>query len=167
MAVAFVEAFPLLFNIKVTFLQSAVGATLSMMEIILETVAKVLPQASVAVQVSVADPLQLLELLTTMVDKFEVPLIKQPPDKPFVKDLVLGVGSNVPQVTVILDGASIVGKAAGVTVITRETELIVRPQLSVAVQVSVTVPPHALGSVLKVEGLDVPDIKQPPLKTLL
>ena len=37
------------------------------------------------------------------------------------------------------------------------------PQKSVAVHVSVTVPPHAEGVVENVDGFEVPLIKQPPL----
>jgi hypothetical protein len=84
MAVPLVEAVPLLFKNKVTFLHKAVGATLSIIDMVLETLAKVLPQASVAVHVSTAEPLQLLELLTTIVEGFEVPLIKQPPVRPLL-----------------------------------------------------------------------------------
>ena len=64
-------------------------------------------------------------------------------------------------------GAVIVGKAAGLTVIVLDTEATVLPQTSVAVQVSVTVPPHAPGVAVKVEGLDVPLIKHPPVNPLL
>ena len=70
---------------------------------------------------------------------------------------MLGAGI-LPQATVIGAGAVIVGNAAGLTVIIRETELTVRPQLSVAVHVSVTVPPHALGVAVNVEGFEVPVI---------
>ena len=80
--------------------------------------------------------------------------------------IVLGAG-NEPQATVILPGAVIAGKAAGLTVMVLDTAATVLPQLSIAVQVSVTVPPHALGVGVKVEGFDVPLIKQPPLNTLL
>ena len=38
---------------------------------------------------------------------------------------------------------------------------------SVAVQVSVTVPPHAPGVAVNVDGFDVPLIKHPPLSPLL
>jgi hypothetical protein len=79
---------------------------------------------------------------------------------------VLGAGI-LPHATVIAAGAVMVGNAAGLTVIVRETELIIRPQLSVAVHVSVTVPPHAPGVAVKVEGFEVPEIRQPPLKPLL
>ncbi len=73
----------------------------------------------------------------------------------------------LPQATVIAAGAVMVGNAAGLTVMVRDTELIVRPQLSVAVHVSVTVPPHALGVAVKVDKLEVPEIRQPPLRPLV
>ena len=68
---------------------------------------------------------------------------------------------------VIVPGAVIVGNAAGLTVIVLDTEANALPQLSVAVQVSVTVPPHAPGVVVKVDALDVPLIKQPALNPLV
>ena len=67
----------------------------------------------------------------------------------------------------IFAGADIVGSAAGLTVMVLETGEIVLPQASVAVQVSVIVPPQAPGVAVLVDALDVPDIKQPPLKPLL
>ena len=60
-------------------------------------------------------------------------------------------------------GTVIVGNAAGLTVIVLDTEAIALPQGSVAVHVSVTVPPQAEGVAEKVDGLEVPVIKQPPL----
>ena len=57
---------------------NAAGSTV----IILETDARGRPQGSVAVHVSVTGPPQLGTALN--VDGFEVPLIKQPPLKPFV-----------------------------------------------------------------------------------
>jgi hypothetical protein len=41
------------------------------------------------------------------------------------------------------------------------------PHASVAVQVSVTVPPHAPGSAEKVDGFDVPVIRHPPVPLLV
>ena len=64
-------------------------------------------------------------------------------------------------------GAVIIGNAAGLTVIVLDTEVIVLPQRSVAVHVSVTVPPQAEGVAEKVDGLEVPLIKQPPLNPLV
>ena len=64
-------------------------------------------------------------------------------------------------------GAVIVGNAAGLTVMILDTEAIVLPQGSAAVQVSVTVPPQAEGIAEKVDGLEVPFIKQPALNPLV
>jgi hypothetical protein len=101
------------------------------------------------------------------VDKFDVPLIKHPlPVNPLVYCILLAEG-NAPQVTVMLAGAVMVGNAAGLTVIVLDTGARILPHASVAIQVSVTVPPHAPGVVVKVELFDVPLIKQPPLKPLL
>jgi hypothetical protein len=56
-----------------------------------------------------------------------------------------------PQATVTVPGAVMVGKAAGLTVMILDTGASALPQMSVAVQVSVTVPPHASGVVVKVD----------------
>ena len=48
-----------------------------------------------------------------------------------------------------------------------DTEAKALPQESVAVHVSITVPPHALGVVVKVEAFEVPLIKHPPVNPLL
>src|SRR5512140_3111462 len=45
-----------------------------------------------------------------------------------------------------------------------ETGNTVRPHASVAVQVSVTVPPQAGGIAVQVERLDVPEIRHPPVR---
>ena len=71
-----------------------------------------------------------------------------------------------PQATVISAGAVMVGRGAGLTVMVLETEAIVLPQGSVAVQVSVTVPPHDGGVAENVETLDVPLIRHAPLSPL-
>ena len=63
-------------------------------------------------------------------------------------------------------GAVMVGRAAGFTVIVLDTDAIVLPQRSVAVQVSVTVPPHPEGVALKVDELDVPVIRHAPAAPL-
>jgi hypothetical protein len=131
----------------------------------LDTDARGLPHASVAVQVSVTGPPQ-PPGGALKVDGFEVPLIKQPPLNPFVKDIVLGAG-NEPHDTVIAAGAVIVGKAAGLMVITLVTGASALPQASVAVQVSVTVPPQAPGVAVNVDAFDVPLIKHPPLNPLV
>ena len=52
---------------------------------------------------------------------------------------------------------------AGVTVMVLDTDASGLPHISVAVHVSVIVPPQAPGDALKVDGLDVPLIKHDPL----
>ena len=64
-------------------------------------------------------------------------------------------------------GAVMVGSAVGLTVIVLDTEAIVLPQGSVAVQVSVTVPPHPEGVALNIDALDVPVIRHDPLNPLV
>jgi hypothetical protein len=142
-----------------------VGKAAGLTVISLETEAMVRPQISVAVQVSVTVPPHTPGVVLK-VDKLEVPLISQPPVNPLLNAMVLAAGI-LPHATVIVPGAVIVGKAAGLTVISLETEAMVLPQISVAVQVSVTVPPHAPGVVLKVDRLEVPLISQPPVNPLL
>ena len=142
-----------------------VGKAAGLTVITLDTEASVLPQLSVAVHVSVTVPPQEPGVVVKVLG-FDVPLIKQPPPKLLLNAMVLGAGMP-PHATVIAPGAVIVGKAAGLTVITLDTEGSVLSQLSVAVHVSVTVPPQAPGVVLKVLGFDVPLIKQPAPKLLL
>ena len=60
-------------------------------------------------------------------------------------------------------GAIIVGNAAGLTVMVLDTEVIVLPQGSVAVHVSVIVPPHGPGVAEKVDVFEFPLIKQDPV----
>ena len=121
-------------------------------------------QLSVAVQVSVTVPPQAV-VAVEKVDGLEVPLIKHPPVNPLENEIVLASG-NAPQATVTAAGAVIVGKAAGLMVIVLETGAKARPQLSVAVQVSVTVPPQAVVAVEKVDGLEVPLIAHVPVNPL-
>ena len=78
---------------------------------------------------------------------------------------MLGPG-KAPHATVVAAGGVIVGNAAGSTVIILETDASGLPQISVAVHVSVTGPPQ-LGTALKVDGFEVPLIKQPPLNPLV
>jgi hypothetical protein len=75
----------------------------------------------------------------------------------------------VVQVTVMSDSAVIVGNAAGLTVIVLDTGASVLPQTSVAVHVSVTIPPQAPAGTcaLNVDVLDTPLIRHPPLNPLL
>jgi hypothetical protein len=70
---------------------------------------------------------------------------------------VLGAGM-APQATVMLTGAVMVGSSAGRTVIVLDTGVRILPQVSVAVQVSVTIPPHAPGVSVNVERFEVPVI---------
>jgi hypothetical protein len=72
-----------------------------------------------------------------------------------------------PQATVMGPGDVMVGSAAGLTVMTLETGVSGVPQTSVAVQVSVTVPPQASGVVVNVDGLEVPLMRQPPVWPLV
>jgi hypothetical protein len=60
-----------------------------------------------------------------------------------------------------------VGSAAGVTVMVRVTGTNALPHASVAVQVSVIVPPQAGGVADKVDISDVPLIRHPPLNPLV
>ena len=71
-----------------------------------------------------------------------------------------------PQATVMFAGAVMVGRGAGLTVMVLDTDARTLPQGSVAVQVSVTVPPHDGGVAEKVEALDVPLIRHAPLAPL-
>ena len=96
------------------------------------------------------------------VDGFDVPVIKHPPLNPFVNDIVVDAGTP-PQSTVIAGGAVIVGSAAGDTVIVLDTGASALPHASVAIHVSVTVPPHAPGVAVNVDAFDVPVIKHPPV----
>src|SRR6266487_692768 len=137
------------------------GAVLSLTVIVLDTDASVLPQTSVAVHVSVTGPHPLVGIVEKA-DKFDVPLIKQPPLNPLLKLIVLAAGT-APQATVMSASAVIVGSAAGLTVIVLDTEPIVLKHASVAVHVSVTVPPHAPGVAVNVEVFEVPLIAHPPV----
>ena len=65
-------------------------------------------------------------------------------------------------------GGVIVGKVAGLIVMIRVTGVNALPQLSVAVHVSVTVPPQAVAGIAeKVEVFDVPVIRHPPAAELV
>jgi hypothetical protein len=132
--------------------------------ITLVTGASGLPHASVAVHVSVTVPPHGPGVAVN-VDEFDVPEIKQAPVPLFVYGKVLAVGI-VPHATVMAPGAVIVGKGAGSTVITLDTDASGLPHASVAVHVSVTVPPQAPGVAVKVDAFDVPLIKHAPLPLL-
>jgi hypothetical protein len=60
-----------------------------------------------------------------------------------------------------------VGSAAGVTVIVLVTGARALPQISVAVHVSVIVPPHGPGVAERVEVADVPASRHDPLSPLV
>ena len=64
-------------------------------------------------------------------------------------------------------GAVIVGSAAAFTVMILVTGASTRPHVSVAVHVSVTVPPQGPGVAVNVDGLDTPVIKQLPVPLLV
>ena len=83
--------------------------------IVLVTGVRTLPQASVAVHVSVIVPPH-GPGVAEKVDVFEVPLTRHEPLSPFVNGSVDDVGV-APHDNVIAEGAVIVGSAAGVTVI--------------------------------------------------
>jgi hypothetical protein len=132
---------------------------------------KILLHSSVAVQVSVMFPPQAPGRVDN-VDAFEVPEIWQLPERPLLNGSVLAAGSPL-HATVISDGAVIVGNVAGRTVIVLLTETNGLLHASVAVQVSVAIPPQAPGiinnpgTVHNVEGFEVPDILQLPSLLLL
>jgi len=142
-----------------------VGSAAGVTVIVLVTGVSALPHASVAVQVSVIVPPH-AGGIAEKVDISDVPLIKQPPANPLVYGIVLGTGI-APHATVISEGAVIVGNAAGVTVMVLVTGASALPQASVAVQVSVMVPPQAGGIAENVDISDVPLIKQPPANPLV
>jgi len=133
--------------------------------IVLDTGVSALPQTSVAVQVSVTVPPQAPGVAVN-VDVFDVPEIRHPPLKPLLKLIVLGAGT-APQSNVSEVGAVMVGMAAGLTVMVLVIESRTLPQPSVAVHVSVTVPPQEPGIVENVDTFDVPIIRHPPLNPLL
>ena len=110
--------------------------------IVLVTGVSNLPQLSVALHVCITVPPH--AVIDEYVDKFDVPLISHPPLNPLLNGNVLAAG-NPPQATVIAPGAVIVGSAAGDTVINLETDTNALPHESVAVHVSVTIPPQAPG----------------------
>ena len=67
----------------------------------------------------------------------------------------------------IAAGAVIVGRAAGVTVIVLVTGTSALPHASVAVHVSVIVPPHGPGAAENVDVVDVPVIRHDPVSPLV
>ena len=145
-----------------------VGSAAGLTVMTLVTGASTLPQASVAVHVSVMVPPQApAGDCAVKVDGADVPLTRQLPVKPLLKLIVLAAGT-APQATVTAAGAVMVGSAAGLTVMTLVTGASTLPQASVAVHVSVMVPPQAPegNCAEKVDGADVPLIRQLPVKPL-
>jgi len=142
-----------------------VGSVAAFTVIILETGASVLPQVSVAVHVSVTVPPQ-APGIAEKVDGLDMPEMLHWPLNPLLKLIVLGINA-VPQLTVIGDGAVIVGSTAGSTVMILVTGARALPQVSVADHISVTVPPQGPGSAVNIDGSEVPEIRQLPLNPLL
>jgi hypothetical protein len=144
-----------------------VGRVAGLMVMVRVTGVSALPQASVAVQVSVTVPPQAPDGIGENVEVFDIPVIRQPPDSPLVNAIVLEAGNAAPQAIVMAAGAVMVGKVAGLIVIVRVTGTRALPQASVAVHVSITVPPQVPGIAEKVEGLEVPLIRQLPVSPLV
>ena len=125
----------------------------------------VLLHASVNVQLSVNVPPH--TLIVPVLIAVTVPDIRHVPDPEFVYATV-GTAGTRSQATVIFTGGDVnTAAGAGVTVIVLDTEASGLPHISVAVHVSVIVPPHAPGDALRVDGLDVPLIKHDPVNPLL
>ena len=127
------------------------------------TGARVLPQSSVAVQVSVSVPPQAVAV-PVMIELLEVPEMRQAPVSPLVKGMVEGA-VVVPQATLILAGAVMVGSAGGVMVMVL-LPVMVRLHASVKVHVSVSVPPQAVGDPVRT-AVTVPVIAQEPVSPLV
>ena len=98
------------------------------------------------------------------VDVADVPVIRQEPLKLLVNVSVVAVGT-APQAIVMAEGAVITGRAAGVTVTVLDP-VIVLPQASVYVQLSVSVPPQPVTVPLLV-AVTVPEIRHDPVAPLL
>ena len=93
-------------------------------------------------------------------------MTKQPTVSPLLNDMVLAAG-NPPHATVISAGAVIVDNAAGLTVIVLDTDATVLLHASIAVHVSITVPPHEVGDPVHVKRFIAPLIKHQPVRPLL
>ena len=142
-----------------------VGNVAGFTVIVLDTDVIVLPQASVADQVSVTAPPQ-GPGVAVKVDGLDVPVIRHAPAAPLVYVSVLAAGI-APQATVMFAGAVIVGNAAGFTVIVLDTDTNTLPHASVAVHVCVTGPPHPDGVAENVDALDVPLIRHGAVNPLV
>ena len=80
----------------------------------------------------------------------------------------MGTAGIDPQATVTSTGAPLnTGAGAGVTVIVLVTGVSALPHASVAVHVSVIVPPHGPGAAEKLDAADVPVIKHDPVSPLV
>ena len=80
----------------------------------------------------------------------------------------MGTAGIASQATVTSAGGVVnTAGGAGVTVMILITGASTLPQASVAVQVSVIVPPHGPGAVVKVDVLEVPVIRQEPVSPLV
>ena len=126
--------------------------------IVLFTGTNALPQASVAVHVSVIVPPQ-GPGAAEKVDVFEVPVIRQDPDSPLVK-LRVDAAGVAPHATAMPAGVVIVGSDGGVTVMVL-LPLIALLQASVNVHVSVSVPPQPVVEPVLTAVTD-PEIRQVP-----
>ncbi len=125
------------------------GSNAGLTVMVLLTEANALWHASVAVHVSVTVPPQGPGVAVN-VDEFEVPAIAQPSVRPLLYGMVLEAGKP-PHATVMFASGVIVGNAAGLTVMVLLTEASGLLHGSVAVQVSVTIPPQAPGIVENVD----------------
>ena len=82
--------------------------------------------------------------------------------------MTVGIAGIASQATVTSAGAAVnTGAGAGLTVIVLLTGTRALPHASVAVHVSVIVPPHGPGAAENVDVADVPVIKQDPLSPLV
>ena len=132
---------------------------------VLDTEASDLPHTSVAVQVSVMVPPHGPGVAEN-VERLEMPLNRQPSVNPLVYVTELGI-IGVPHGTVMFASGVNNGNRAGSTVMVLDTEASGLPHTSVAVQVSVIVPPHGPGVAENVERLEVPLIRQPSVSPLV
>jgi hypothetical protein len=130
---------------------------------VLVTGASTLPQASVAVHVSVMVPPHGPGAAEN-VDVADVPVIRHDPLSPLVNVRVDDTGV-APQAIVLAAGAVITGSAAGVTVMVLDP-LITLVHASVNVHESVSVPPHPVTVPVRV-AVTVPDIRHVPLPELV
>ena len=116
----------------------------------------VLLHASVNVHESVSVPPH--PVTVPLLVAVTLPEIKHDPLAELLYASALGAGID-PQATVISVGGVVnTAGGAGVTVITLVTGASALPHASVAVHVSVMVPPHGPGAAEKVEALEVPVI---------